>query len=165
MIHNVSTICIFTDGSVHPQTNIGYGAYLIIDEDKLENNVLPKDINTKRFENTSSTKLELETLLWAFDEIDLENCKIIVYTDCQNIIGLNSRREKLERTSYISKTNKLIKNHELYKELYKNIDLTQVEFVKVKGHKKKSEKDNIDKIFTLVDKASRSALRDNLEDI
>lgn len=158
-----STMRLFTDGSVNPKSNIGYGAYLMVDENKLASDIELKDVRTKRFKNTTSTKLELETLLWAFDEIDLKNCKIIIYTDCQNIIGLQKRREKLERANYVSKTNKLIKNHELYKEFYKNVDLTQVEFVKVEGHKKKNDKNDIDDIFTLVDKASRSALRNSLE--
>ena len=150
---------MFTDGSVNPETKIGYGAYLIVDEGKMASDVEPKDIKTKSFKNTSSTKLELETLLWAFDEIDLKKRKIIVYTDCQNILGLRSRREKLERADYLSKTNKVIKNHELYKEFYKRVDLTKAEFVKVKGHKKQNEKSEIDKLFSFVDKASRFALR------
>ncbi|MFA6190973.1 MAG: RNase H family protein [Sulfurimonas sp.] len=160
---NRPTLLLFTDGSVNPKINIGYGTYLVIDEDKLSNNLQVEDIKTKRFENTSSTKLELETLLWAFSEIDLENCKIIIYTDCQNIIGLRDRREGFEKSGYFSKTNKLIRNHELYKEFYKKIDLTESKFIKVKGHIKKSHKDEIDKIFTLVDKASRAALRENTE--
>ncbi|MCX6051139.1 MAG: ribonuclease H [Campylobacterales bacterium] len=156
---NRPTILLFTDGSVNPKTNIGYGAYLVMDEDKLSSNLQIEDIKTKRFENTSSTKLELETLLWALSEIDLENFKIIVYTDCQNIIGLSDRREGFEKNHYISRTNKLIKNHELYKEFYKNMDLTESKFIKIKGHIKNSKKDEIDNIFTLVDKASRAALR------
>lgn len=155
------TISLFTDGSVNPKTNVGYGAYLIVKEDGRLSDIGPQDIKTKRFENTSSTKLELEALLWAFSEIDLESCKMIIYTDCQNIIGLQGRREGFEKNSYLSRTDKLIKNHELYKEFYKKIDLTESEFVKVKGHKKKNSKDEIDKIFTLVDKASRVALREN----
>ena len=123
--------------------------------------VQPTDVRTKRFENAFSTKLELETLLWAFSEMDLKNYKIIAYADCQNILSLPNRREKLERSNYLSKTNKPIKNRELYKEFYKRLDATQVEFVKVKGHKKKNDKDEMDKLFTLVDRASRSALRDN----
>ena len=156
---NRPTILLFTDGSVNPKTNIGYGAYLVMDEDKLSNNLQVEDIKTKKFENTSSTKLELETMLWALSEIDLENCKIIIYTDCQNIIGLNGRREGFEKNHYISRTNKLIKNHELYKEFYKNMDITESKFIKIKGHRKNSNKNEIDKIFTLVDKASRAALR------
>lgn len=155
------TFRLFTDASVNPKTKIGYGAYLIVDEDKLAGDIRKTDVKTKRFENTSSSKLELEALLWAFGEIDLENRKIVVYTDCQNIIGLERRRKKLQSANYFSKKNNLIKNHELYKEFYERVDLAQVEFVKVEGHKKENEKDEIDKIFTLVDKASRSALREN----
>lgn len=62
----------------------------------------------------------------------------------------------------MSKTNKLLNNHELYKSFYRSIDRTQIEFIKVKGHTKKTDKDLMDKVFTLVDKASRSALRDNI---
>ncbi|MFA6138072.1 MAG: RNase H family protein [Sulfurimonas sp.] len=161
MINKPKTL-LFTDGSVNPKTKIGYGSYFVIDEDKLSGNLQADAIKTKRFENTSSTQLELETLLWAFSEIDLENCKIIIYTDCQNIIGLKDRREGFEKNNYISATNKLLKNHELYKEFYKIIDKTESQFIKVKGHMKKSAKDEIDTIFTLVDKASRAALREKM---
>ena len=73
---------------------------------------------------------------------------------------LAKQKRKLERSNYLSKTNKPIKNRELYKEFYEKVDSTHLEFIKVKGHKKTNDKDEIDKIFTLVDKASRSALRD-----
>ena len=42
------------------------------------------------------------------------------------------------------------------------IDELNLTFIKVKGHKKNSLKDEIDTIFNLVDKASRSALRENM---
>ena len=93
-------------------------------------------------------------------ELSADNYKIIIYTDCQNIIGLQTRRERFEKNSYMSKAHKRIKNHELYKEFYKITDLVDCEFAKVKGHKKEALKDEIDKIFTLVDKASRNALRE-----
>ncbi len=157
---NEHKIFLFTDGSVNPKTNIGYGAYLLIKKDELTTATV-QNVKTKRFENTSSTKLELETLLWALNKIDLTNCKILIYTDCQNIIGLKNRRERFEKNHYRSKTNKLIKNHNLYKEFYKTTDLITCEFIKVKGHKQKNTKDEIDKIFTLVDKASRTALRED----
>ena len=47
-----------------------------------------------------------------------------------------------------------------YKEFYKLIDKVDISFIKVKGHKKTSLKDEVDNIFNLVDKASRSALRE-----
>lgn len=77
------------------------------------------------------------------------------------------KREKgrVSKKFYILKANKLIKNYELYKEFYKKIDQLQSTFIKVKGHSKKSSKDEIDTIFALVDKASRAALRIETEEL
>ena len=150
---------LFTDGSVNPQTNIGFGAYLLIEQ--LEyNSSLNNNMKIKMFENTSSTKLELETLLWAFESENLEEYKVIVYTDCQNIIGLNDRRSRFETKAYKNGKNELIKNHQEYKCFYNFIDSIECEFIKVKGHNKKSAKTEIDDIFTLVDKATRKKLRE-----
>ena len=88
-----------------------------------------------------------------------KSCKIIVYTDCQNIIGLKDRRERFEKNNYMTSKGSVIKNHELYKAFFKRVDILDCEFIKVKGHKKSSEKNKIDEIFTIVDKASRNALR------
>jgi len=153
-MHNIKLFC---DGSVNPQKKIGFGAYFIYD-DKLIN----QDIKIKKFEDTSSTKLELEVLLWALNEFKFGKEEIIIYTDCQNILGLEKRREKLESNNYKTSTGKIVKNHELYKNFYKITDILNCTFEKVKGHKKASIKDEIDKLFNLVDKASRKALREYL---
>lgn len=145
---------LFCDGSVNPQMKIGFGAYFILDE-----NIQNQNIKTKKFENTSSTKLELEVLLWALKDMNIEE-KIQVYTDCQNILSLLSRREKLEKNNFRTSTNKIVKNELLYKEFYFLLDKYEIEFIKVKGHKKSSLKDEIDKAFNLVDKASRNTLRE-----
>lgn len=152
-------VYLFTDGSVNPQSCVGFGAYLLLETLEVSSAQLEKKIKTKKFENTSSTKLELEALLWALDEVSLKNSKIVVYTDCQNIIGLPARRDGFEAKNYMTSKAKLIKNHELYKEFFKRVDILDCEFMKVKGHKKTSVKDEIDEIFTLVDRASRNALR------
>ena len=146
---------LFCDGSVNPQIKVGFGAYFILDE-----NIQNQNIKTKKFENTSSTKLELEVLLWALEDENIEETKVQVYTDCQNIFSLLNRREKLESNNFKTSTNKIVKNELLYKEFYSFIDKYEIEFIKVKGHKKSSLKDEIDKAFNLVDKASRSALRE-----
>ncbi|MBT5934155.1 RNase H family protein [uncultured Sulfurimonas sp.] len=152
-------IFLFTDGSVNPRSGVGYGACLFLD--KLESPLrgLENKIKIKKFEDTSSTKLELETLLWALDEACLENYDVVVYTDCQNIIGLLARRDCFERKNYMTSKGNQIKNHELYKSFYKRLDTLDCELIKVKGHKKSSQKNIVDDIFTLVDKASRDALR------
>ncbi len=155
-------IFLFTDASVNPQSGEGVGAYLLVENSEFSSSKLKKKIKTKRFYNTSSTKLELETLLWALGEVSLKNFKTIVYTDCQNIIGLSARRDRLEQKNYMTGKNKQIKNYTLYKEFFKMMDILECEFVKVKGHKKTSVKDEIDEVFTLVDKATRKALRENI---
>ena len=152
-------IYLFTDGSVNPQSGEGFGVYLLLDKLEFFYSELEKKIQIKKFDNTSSTKLELETLLWALDEVSLRNCKIMVYTDCQNIIGLQERRDGFEKKNYMTSKGKQINNHELYKAFFKRLDILDCEFIKVKGHKKSSEKNKIDEIFTIVDKASRNALR------
>jgi len=158
----MKNIKLFTDSSVNPQEKIGFGSFLIIEDEKTTFESLKKTIKTKRFENTSSTKLELQTLLWALDELENKNYLIEVYTDCQNIINLKDRREKLEKNEYKSSQGKLINNHELYKLFFEKSDKLDLVFIKVKGHKKNSLKDEIDTIFNLVDKASRNALRNQI---
>ncbi len=151
---------LFTDGSVNPQLKIGYGAYLLINEGSFSSETLESSVKVKRFEHTSSTKLELQALLWSLKEICISDSKILIYTDCQNILGLDERRKRFEKNNYLTKKSKLINNHELYKEFYQLRDGLNCEFIKVKGHKHYSQKDEIDRLFTLVDKASRKALRE-----
>ena len=156
-------IKLFTDSSVNPQEKIGYSAFLLLKDENISFEEMQKNIKLKKFEDTSSTKLELQTFLWALDEIKVDsNTFIEVYTDCQNIIGLENRREKLEKNDYKSGKGKLMNNHDLYKKFYKFFDKTNLVFIKVKGHKKTSLKDEIDNIFNLVDKASRDALREEI---
>lgn len=153
----MSFLKLFCDGSVNPQSKIGFGAYFIYDE-----TLTIQNIKLKKFENTSSTKLELEVLLWALTDEKIISNDIIIYTDCQNILGLENRREKLEENFYKSSTGKEIKNKELYKAFFEICDKTHCKFVKVKGHKSSNQKDDIDRLFNLVDKASRKALREFL---
>jgi ribonuclease HI len=157
----MNKLFLFTDGSVNTKTKTGYGAYLAVFDLKLSIDEYKSNIKIKRFENTSSTKLELQTLLWALKDIQSKNNKTIVYTDSQNILGLQNRRVRFEKNDYKTKQNKLLKNHELYKEFFKLTDQFNCEFIKVDGHMPSRNKSSIDKLFTLVDRASRNALRDN----
>ena len=152
-------LMLFTDGSVNTQTNIGYGAYLAVSEPGSPLDWLRARVKVRRFEPTSSTKLELETLLWALNGIQALVSGVIVYTDSQNIMGLQRRRDGLEQKDYRSKKNKRLKNYELYQEFYRITDQLELGFVKVPGHQGSNQKDDIDRLFTLVDRASRDALR------
>jgi ribonuclease HI len=85
--------------------------------------------------------------------------KVIVYTDSQNIMGLQGKRDRFEQNDYRSKKNKCLNDYELYQKFYRMIDQLDCEFVKVSGHQVSNQKDDIDRLFTLVDRASRNALR------
>ena len=115
-------------------------------------------MKVRRFEHTSSTKLELQTLLWALSNIQALGRKVIVYTDSQNIMGLQGRRDRFEQNDYRSKKNIRLNNYELYQKFYRMIDQLDCELVKVRGHQVSNHKDDIDRLFTLVDRASRNAL-------
>jgi len=150
---------LFIDGSVNPQLKIGFGAYLVLDENELHYDIKKDDIQSQIFEETSSTKLEIQILLYALNKIESKKYNLTIYTDCQNILTLNSRRDSFEKNNYLTKTNKIIQNSVEYKEYFRLVDFYNCTFIKLKGHKRKSTKDNIDKIFSLVDKTARAELR------
>ena len=152
-------LILLTDGSVNTKSRIGYGAYLAVSEHGLSLDSLRERVKVMRFENTSSTKLELQTLLWALGDIRALESKVVVYTDSQNIMGLPGRRERFEQNSYRSKKGRLLNNYELYQEFYRVTEQLKCRFVKVRGHQVSHQKDDIDRLFTLVDRTSRNALR------
>jgi ribonuclease HI len=158
----MDALIIFTDGSVDTRSKIGYGACLSVSERGLSLDSLKSCVKVRRFEHTSSTKLELQTLLWALNDVQASGRNVIIYTDSQNIMGLRSRRDHFEKNDYRSKENRRLNHYELYQEFFRMIDSLDCEFIKVRGHKASHQKNDMDAIFSLVDKASRNALRSGL---
>lgn len=152
-------IRLFSDGSVNAKTHVGFGAYVIVPENATLEALESLHVNVKEFRQTSSTTLELQTLLWALDEVGESEEAIVIYTDSQNIITLPSRRERFERNNYATKHKNIHEHALLYQAFYKVMDKKKCFLVKVKGHKLTSQKDDADHYFTLVDRASREALR------
>ncbi len=148
-------IHLFTDGSVNTKTKVGLGAILITNE--LEWPVNSK-VLLKEFNNTSSTTLEIQILLWALRQIeDQRNVK--VYTDSQNTLSLIERKTRLIKNDFKSKTGKELNNATLYRQFYSETERLNIKLYKVKGHNKSINKDLIAQIFGIVDKESRKALR------
>ncbi|MEO9871743.1 RNase H family protein [Ekhidna sp.] len=156
----IDKLFLFVDGSADPKLKIGCGAYLPVNENELRLDSKSAQVKVNLFRETSSTKLELQTLIWALTEIRESSRKIVVFTDSQNIIGLLKRQKRLEQSNYHSKTGKLLKNHELYRKFYEIMNQLDCELIKVKGHLSSMQKDDMDRLFTLVDRASRKALQD-----
>ncbi len=152
-------LMLFVDGSVNPQTNTGFGAYLAVSDMNLPIDFLKTRVKLKRFAHTSSTKLELQTIIWALTDIRSYECRIVAYTDSQSIMGLQGRRDRFEKNDYCSKKKRRLNNFELYRDFYAVTDRLGCDFIKVHGHQVSNQKNQIDRFFTLVDRASRAALR------
>jgi ribonuclease HI len=169
----MSRIALFTDVSINTNLKIGFGAHLIIPESYLKENSydsIKKEVKLKKFESTSSTKLEIETLLWALVELEKSHkeidlyCNVTIYTDSQCLACLSGRRTQLECSEFkSSKTNKELNNALIYRRFYRFSDKLKFEIVKLKGHSKSIIKDKIHKMFSNVDKGSRKALRAYLD--
>ncbi len=84
-------ICLhmLIDGSVNTQLKIGYGACLVVSDLRTPIELLKDSVKVRRFEQTSSTKLELQTLLWALDETNIldtgNDIALMIYTDYSSI--------------------------------------------------------------------------------
>ena len=158
---------IFTDGSVNTKLMVGYGAYLVVSDQNASIDSLKDAVKVKRFEQTSSTKLELQTLLWSLGEMialaDERDVALTIYTDSQNILDLPGRRARLEQSNYFSSKNRRLNNYKLYQAFYRLTSKIKYKLVKVVGHQASSKKNKTDRLFGLVDRASRRALREEFK--
>jgi ribonuclease HI len=161
---------IFTDVSLHPQLRSGVGGFLVIPSSFL---VEPSQIRTRdevaerlvlrRFEKTSSTELEVRTVLWALEEYLEEKGSVPgnlrIYTDSQCVSSLLKRRPRLEAKAFISKrTDRPLKNAPLYRRFYQLYDELGFEVIQVAGHSRSSSQDPIHRIFSWIDREVRKAL-------
>lgn len=164
----MEALALFTDVSLHPQKKIGMGAYLLIhhsiielESEELYSELVLNKIKLRKYGNSSSSKLEVQTVIWALEEIMKkygpdEYPEITLFTDSQCVTGLPRRREKLESTAFIGqRTKKLLNNADLYRQFYKYSDAIGFNIIKVKGHTKSKNKDSVHRIFSYVDREVR----------
>ena len=151
---------LFIDGSVNPQTKVGYGSYLMLNE-LAKDEADKSNIVTRQFVNTTSTRLELQVLRYALERERTSRNELIVYTDSQNIIGLPKRRSTLESRAFKSQSGRALSNQDLYLDFYRLMDEFSFRLVKVQGHTKADKRNSVEQIFAMVDQACRNALRKN----
>jgi ribonuclease HI len=168
----MNSFALFTDVSLNPKLKLGVGAYLVVPASflkvsphNIEKYEVAEQLVVRRFEGTSSTKLEVQTVLWALkdyrNEIKVSGLrKLYVYSDSQCIAGLLRRRPGLEVNGYLCKrTNRLLKNTALYRKFYEFYDELGFEVIKVAGHTSSCSHDTVHCIFSCVDKEVRKALK------
>jgi ribonuclease HI len=167
----MNSFALFTDVSLNPRRKLGVGAYLFVPASFLENEPhgIEQDavftrLKIKGFAETSSTTLEVQTVLWALEQVrekligpaggDLE-----IYTDSQCVAGLLGRRTALEQNDFIAKrSGRLLSNAALYRAFYAAHDRMGFRVNKVSGHAPACSHDTIHRIFSSVDQGVRRAL-------
>ena len=169
----MSNYSIFTDASVNPGLKAGVGGYLIVPDsfiktpsDLIKISELEKNLALRRFEDTSSTKLEVQTVLWALEENYIEPSissgseKLHIYTDSQCVEGLLRRRARLEGRGFCCRGgNRILKNAPLYEKYYAFHDQLKFEVTKVVGHTRSRSRNNTQRIFSFIDQKVRKALK------
>ena len=145
-------IKIYTDGSCHTQYKVGgWAAILFYNNEKI--------LLKGKIENTSHNRMELIAVIEAIKHAEsiVSKAKLIVCSDSQYVVNIPNRMEKLQRNNYTTKKGISIRNVDLIKKLINQIQSSDIEFVKVKAHLKKSEIENPNRE---VDKISRKIVRD-----
>lgn len=167
----MNSFALFTDVSLNPQFKVGIGGYLFVPMSFLENEPhaieqgeVSAQLEIKRFTETSSTKLEVQTVVWALDHlrgklVGSAGWNLAVYTDSQCIAGLRGRRAGLEQSDFIAKRSGQPLTHAaLYRDFYSAYDQQCFELIKVSGHSRTSSHDTVQRIFSYVDRGVRKAL-------
>lgn len=167
----MNSFALFTDVSVNPQRKLGVGGYLLLPVPCLEieaHNIDPDKmtalLRVRRFAGTSCTTLEVQTVVWAVQEIHRELSGsapgiLQIYTDSQCVSGLLGRRAALEKSGFIARSSgRPLAHAGLYREFYAAYDRIGFQLIKVAGHSPAGSHDSVRRIFSYVDRGVRKAL-------
>lgn len=127
---------IYTDGSCHTQQCVGAWVAILLSENK-------KIVLSGKETNTTHNRMELKAVIKALEYVRsnyINITSITVVSDSQYVVGLYSRKEKLVKQSFNTKTGKEIRNADLVKEFLLLGDA--VRFAKIKAHQKKTAEIN-----------------------
>lgn len=142
-----------------PKSGLGVGAYLSVQDLGTLFESSSENICFRPFEGVTSTELELRTLLWALDECRGAARKATICTDSQNIVGLPKRRDRLEKSNFQNRLGDRLKLADLYEEFFQRTDDYALDVYKIRGHTRKSERSDLERRFSLLDRSVRKELR------
>jgi ribonuclease HI len=167
----MNSIALFTDVSLNPRLRLGIGGYLLLPLSLLASKphaIVPSELSarlqTRRFRETSSTKLELQTLLWALENSRQEISatapgSLQIYTDSQCVAGLLGRRAGLITCDFVARrSGRPLANAVLYRAFYEAHEQLDFQLHKVAGHSPAGTHDTVRRIFAHVDREVRKAL-------
>jgi ribonuclease HI len=171
---DVDTRIIFTDAATSSKDTLSVGAFLCLHKEQIQQYAkcssedlfikLADKVVYKKYNSKKSTWSEIKIAIDAIDSIAKNSgslCNVEIYTDCQSLCDLlNKRKVKLESNNFMTRSGSVLKNADLYKELFLLSDQFQVKTFKIKGHASKTHRLSVhEKIFAILDKCSRKELR------
>ncbi|MBC7964077.1 MAG: ribonuclease H [Steroidobacteraceae bacterium] len=167
-----NSLALFTDVSLNPGRRLGVGACLLVPAsfldsapDTIERTDVSARLQFERFAETSSTRLEVQTVLWALKyyraEINRSDSgRVQIYTDSQCVVGLPGRRAGLEANDFVAgRSGRPLINTDLYRAFYAAHDQIGFELIKIKGHSRSGSHNSLQRIFSYVDQQVRGALK------
>lgn len=173
----MSGLILFTDVSLDPRRRAGIGGYLLTDLQYLEQEPhligqsdVASRLKTKLFEETSSTKLEVQTVLWALESsvgklAGLAEGGLRIYTDSQCVAGLLRRRDRLEEEDFVARrSGRPLPLAHLYREFYAAYDRLGFQVVKIAGHSRASSHGTVQRVFSYLDRELRKDQRRHAAD-
>lgn len=158
----LETVYIYTDASFNQRHKIAIIGHFYLFEN--ENNKFHQQLSTPVFleqiQETSNIRAEIRSSLNAIKKAP-KALEFVLYTDCESLCNLPSRRENLEKTNFMSRKKSIpLNNADLYKEFFKVMDSVQLKLIWVKGHSPNRNNNPIESHFSVLDKKVRKQLRE-----
>ena len=156
-----ATVYIYSDASFSKNFGIAVIGFALFRTQDEHNTIHLQDIETTLFEikETNNIRAEIRGALAALEVCPMGK-EVILYTDCQTIVNLPSRRKKLVQKNFMSESKGCeLANADLYREFFALYDLKRPEIIWVKGHSSKRRTD-IGKNFSHLDRLVRRKLRE-----
>lgn len=143
---NLKEVELYIEGSC--LGNPGVGSYCVIMHYKEHEKILQSDIETQ----TTNNRIELQALLTGLKNLN-QSCTVTVYTENQNLVkSINNKwLYRWQQNSWKNSTGEVVKNHDLWVEIFECLRHHTVNMVWVKIPKKKSESvlENSNKVMML----------------
>jgi ribonuclease HI len=161
------TIYIYSDASFSGLHGIAFIGWFIFKGDQEHNNLQVRNakLNLLKIREVNNIRAEIRSVITSLQDLKKDS-NILLYTDCQAICGLISRRSKLEQSNFISKSkNQALANADLYKEFFSIYDKYNLTLHWVKGHSAGKNLSRVQKTFSYLDKQVRKMLRAEISDV
>ena len=168
-MNSSNEIYLYTDASFSKAHTLAVGGWILFrTRAEHEGREPPTFKRTFTFEEGNNIRAEVRAANQALLYIEASrlqegwiDAEVHLYSDCQTVTELPKRRDKLERTNFVSgRTGKPLVNKDLYQEFFRLFDLITPIVHWLPGHSPKSNQSLEQHHFSFLDKIVRKHLRE-----